>query len=136
VSSLFGFLAVAAAETGIAAQQTATAAAERSSFSYTQILGFFAIAAIYAFLFYLWYSLKNQRGLGAWLKKTVKERDVKVLEVTNLGFRTSIYLIDVRGKRFLVLTSPQGVQLRAVDGSEAQEGASDASFEKILESKK
>jgi flagellar biogenesis protein FliO len=101
----------------------------------SQILGVLGIVAIYGFLFYLWYSLKTQRGLGAWLKKNVKEKDIRVLEVANLGFRTSIYLIDVRGKRFLVLTSPQGVQLKAVDSStDALE--SENSFAKILEEKK
>jgi hypothetical protein len=99
-----------------------------------QVLGVLGVVAIYGVLFYLWYAVKTRRGVGKWLQKQVKEREIRHVESINLGMRTTLSLVEVKGKRFLVLTSPQGVQLRPVDSStDSLEGSSDISFEKMIE---
>ena len=94
-----------------------------------------AVASVFGALFYFWYSLKTGRGFGARFKKLNNERQIRLLETISFGVRTNLSLVEVQNKKFLVLVSPYGVQIRPVDPSGSFEEVLDtkASFEKVLD---
>jgi len=77
-----------------------------------------AIAALYGGLFYLWYAVKNQRGLGAWFAKQKNQKEIKWIETQGIAPRTSVVLVEVRGQSLVIVLSPHGVQVHPLQKNE------------------
>jgi len=75
-----------------------------------------ALAALYAVLFYVWYSVKTRRGVGAWLRKQDERKEIHLIESLGIAPRSSILLVEVRGQSLLVAQSPQGIQVVPLSG--------------------
>jgi hypothetical protein len=83
--------------------------------SANQLVSFGLIVGIFGFLFYVQYAVKSQKGLGIWLKKQVTHRELKLIESMSLGMRTSLHLVEAKGKNVLVLVSPHGVKMISLE---------------------
>jgi len=75
------------------------------------IVSLLLIAAVFGFMFYLWYAVTTRRGIGRWLVQRQGEREIKVIDQIGIAPRASILLVEVRNQSFLVAQGPQGIQV-------------------------
>jgi flagellar biogenesis protein FliO len=77
-----------------------------------------AMVALYGGLFYLWYAVKSQKGIGAWLSKQKATKEIKVLETQGIAQRTSVVLVEVRGNPLVIVLSPHGIHVHPLQNAE------------------
>ena len=69
------------------------------------------IAAIFGFLFYVWYAVTTRRGIGKWLTQRQLDREIQIVDQVGIAPRASLLLVEVREQSFLVAQGPQGIQM-------------------------
>lgn len=69
------------------------------------------IAAVFGFLFYVWYAVTTRRGIGKWLVQRQSDREIQIVDQLGIAPRASVLLVEVREQSFLIAQAPQGIQI-------------------------